>query len=147
MSSPSPEELQRYRRSVENQKTPTRIPNEDFGKLKQDLLTLRADVEETAKTGITAEHISKWQKQYPDLISQRPTLFSIVINPQKDIKMALGMVQILQTQRESKDNDIETANHKLVTYMCDTTGFKQGKVWLEQAESERRQARMKKGRT
>ena len=125
---------------MQNQKAPTTIPDEDFGKLKSDLLDLRAKAEEMAKSGEVL--MDALIDQFPDVARRRPTLFRLVANPDKDMSIPLGMVSILEAQRASWNLDIEDANHKLVTYMCDSTGFEQGKKWLAQAEKERRNARL-----
>lgn len=142
---PPKELLDRYRRIMEKEKKAhKRIPNEDFARLKADLIELRRLAEAAAaETGGTVPEgaIAKWQEAYPDLALRRPTLFNMVVNPQKDLTMALGMVDILQGQRDSRNYDIEDANHKLVTYLCDQTGFQQGKEWLAQAEKERKTSR------
>jgi hypothetical protein len=146
-SRPPPEILEKYRKQLRNQKTPTKIPNEDFSKLKAELLELRALAESKAKEGpIAATDLSDWRHKFVDLALQRPTLFNLVANPEKDMKIALGMVDILQNQREAKNYSLEDSNHQLVHYMCDQTGFEKGKTLLAQAEKEIRDARKKQKR-
>lgn len=142
---PPREVLERYKKEMANYKQPTKIPNEDFTRLKTEMFALRALAEkrkaEKPDEPISEAERSEWREMFSDMAMRRPSLFHIAANPDKDMKIALGMIDIMQFQRDSKNYDIEDATHKLVNFMCDQTGFAQGKRWLAQSEKERKEAR------
>lgn len=113
---------------------PTHIPNEDFSKLKRDILTIRAEaIAKKKRHGkITDEDRKGWEKRFSDIAYRRPFLFYMATDVERtpDISLATNMIDALENQRKTGDLSYQKSTRTLINMLSDKLNFPDAKRWL-----------------
>jgi hypothetical protein len=112
---------------------PTTFPDEDYESVKKDVLALRARATAMVKRkrNITDGTKAGWEKQFPSLFQKRPTLFLMAADPNKDLTMALRMIEIMSSQRKAGNLNRKDANIKVMDALAKIGNVPEAAKWIE----------------
>lgn len=131
---PPPELVRQYEEAQRKNKNRKHIPDENFERLKQELVVIRAKAVAVLKNKGKVSDVDREQilAEHETLAITRPTLFYHAISPDKDLTLAMEMIDILIARQSSGNRSLKKASKEMWNHLSDRLAFPEAKTWIKQ---------------